>query len=226
MNSVRVILAAAGMTVVMTGCANHVTYRERGYDDLRQGDTTSAVEDFRKAVEITPSDYRSQYYLGHCLNQMGDPIAAQVPLEQALAIRAEDPEWTPRIADALAESYFLQDRYETLYAFLEDQVQTYHQNTRDYLRQAKYMGKMGDADGQKTALQKAAYFAPPGDETPYIAIAEFYLSVNDIDNAVQAYRFGYYVNPKSEAVKNGLRGQGIIPGPTIADAPPKPELVR
>jgi len=226
MNAARVMLAVAGLMVVLTGCTNHVVHRERGYENLRQNDPVAAADDFRAAVEVKPSDYRSQYYLGLCLNELGQPIAAQAPLEQALTLRPEDAQWTPKIADALAESYFQQERYEALYGFLENMVQTYHQSTTDYLRQAKYMGLMGDADGQKTALHKAAFFAPLSDESPYVAIADFYLGVNDIENAVQAYKYAYFVNPSSEDVKNALRGLGIVPGPTIADAPPKPELAR
>lgn len=216
------VLLVALLTSV--GCTNHVVYRERGFDSLKTQDFAAATENFRKAIGKKPSDYLSQYYLGVSLLKQDQPVSAQSPLEQALALRPEDPKWTPRIADSLAESYYQQERYETLYGFLDNMVQTYHQQPRDYLRQAKYLGLLGDADGQKTALQKAAYFAPLGDASPYVAIANFYLNVNDVPNAIQALRYGYYVEPANETVKNGLRGLGVVPGPTIADAPPKPVL--
>ncbi|MBB6430687.1 tetratricopeptide (TPR) repeat protein [Algisphaera agarilytica] len=211
--------------VALTGCKNNVVYRELGYDSYRERDYITAAEHFQAAVDKKPSDYRSQYYLGVTMLQLDKPIPAQTPLEQALALRPDDPEWTPRIADSLAEAYFQQERYETLYGFLDNMIQNYNQSSVDFLRKAKYMGLLGDADGQKTALQKAAYFAPEGDTTPYLAIADFYISVNDTPNAIQALRYGYYVDSTSDEVKDRLRGLGIVPGPTIADAPPKPELI-
>ena len=206
------------------GCKNHVVYRELGFDAYRVQDYPAAQENFRAAIGKKPSDYLSQYYLGVTMLKQDQPIAAQSPLEQALALRPEDPQWTPQILDALAESYFQQERFETLYGFLDDTVKAYGQQPSDYLRQAKYLGLSGDADGQKTALDKAAYFAPVGDAGPYLALVEFYMGVNDVPNAIQSLRHGYSVEPDNEAVKDGLRGLGIVPGPTIADEPPKPAL--
>ena len=212
-------------TLALTGCKNNVVYRELGYESYRQQDFSTAAEQFQAAVDKKPSDYRSQYYLGVSMLQLDKPIPAQTPLEQALELRPDDPEWTPRIADSLAETYYRQERYETLYGFLDNMIQTYNQSSVDFLRKAKYLGLLGDADGQKTALQKAAFFAPEGDTAPYLAIADFYESVNDTPNAIQALRFAYHVDSENDLVKDRLRGLGIVPGPTIADAPPKPELL-
>ncbi|MEO1235782.1 MAG: tetratricopeptide repeat protein [Planctomycetota bacterium] len=214
-----------GLLLGAVGCTNHVVHRERGFDAYRAQDWTGAEEEFRTAVEKKPSDFRSQYYLGATLLKQGRATAAQVPLEQALQLRQDDPQWRPRIADLLAETYFQQERYEALYGFLDDQIATYSQQSIDFTRKAKYLGLLGDADGQKTALQKAAFFAAADDAEPYLAIAEFYLSVNDFENAVQALRFGYYVDPENERVADMLRGLGKVPGPTLAEAPPKPELL-
>ncbi|MEO0515314.1 MAG: hypothetical protein AAF086_08485 [Planctomycetota bacterium] len=227
MNTLQTTVVAIGLigTLMLTGCKNNVVYRELGYESYRQQDFATAAEQFQSAVDKKPSDFRSQYYLGVTMLQLGKPIPAQTPLEQALALRSDDPEWTPKIADALAETYYQQERYEALYGFLDSMIQTYQQQPADFLRQAKYLGLLGDADGQKTALEKAAYFAPANDPTPYLAIADFYETVNDTPNAIQALRYGYYVAPESDVVKDRLRGLGIVPGPTIADAPPKPELI-
>lgn len=217
------LLAAA---LLLCGCATNVTLRERGYDDLRDKDYQAAAEHFRAAVEKKPTDYNSQYYLGLSLLRLDQPVPAQTALEQALALKPDDAQWTPKIADLLAESYYQQGRVETLYAFLENQVDTRVQQSEDFLRMGKYMGLVGDADGQQLALQKAAFFAPEGDATPYLAIADFYASVNDLENRVQALKFAYYVNPTLEETKDRLRGLGIVPGPTIALEPNKPEIMQ
>jgi tetratricopeptide (TPR) repeat protein len=221
-NPLALLLA---ILVFGSGCTNHVVHRERGYEDYRAGEYAAATEDFRKAVDLKAADYKAQYYLGASLLKQGLAIQAQTALEQALAARDDDPQWTPKIADLLAESYYEQERIETLYGFLDRMIADYNQRTVDYLRKAEYLGRLGDADGQKEALQKAAFFAPEGDAGPYLAIAEFYMTVNDIPNAKQALRYGYYVDPDNEDVKNRLRGLGLVPGPTLADAPPKPALL-
>ncbi|MEM1109816.1 MAG: hypothetical protein AAGH99_14115 [Planctomycetota bacterium] len=227
MKTLRTAAVALGLvgSLALVGCKNNVVFREMGYDSYRQQDFVTAAEHFQVAVDKKPSDYRSQYYLGVSLLQLDKPIPAQTPLEQALALRPDDPSWTARIADSLAESYYRQERFETLYGFLDDQIATYNQASGDFLRKAKYLGLVGDADGQKTALQKAAFFALDGDTKPYLAIADFYESFNDTPNAIQALRFALYEDGDDEVVKDRLRGLGIVPGPTVAEAPPKPEIL-
>ena len=220
------MLLAAVLAGGAGGCATNVTLRERGYDDLRKQDYPAALEHFRAAVDKKPTDFNSQYYLGLAYLKLDQPVQAQTPLEQALALKPDDAEWTPKIADLLAESYYRQGRVETLYAFLENMVESRGRRSEDFLRMGKYMGLVGDADGQKLALQKAAYFAPEGDATPYLAIADFYASVNDLENRVQALKFAYAVNPNLEETKDRLRGLGIVPGPTVAVDPPKPEVME
>ena len=77
---------------------------------MKAGDVAGAVEHFEQAVEVRSTDFQGQYWLGVNLLQAGDAIRAQAPLEQALALRPHDPVWRPRIADAVAESYYQQDQ--------------------------------------------------------------------------------------------------------------------
>ena len=216
------LLVAAGL---LAGCATNVTHRERGYTDLRNQDYAAALEHFQAAVDRKSTDYNSQYHLGLTLLKLDRPVPAQTPLEQALALRPDDPQWTDKIADALAESYFQQDRIDTLYAFLDNQVESRGRRYEDFLRTGKFMAKAGDADGAKLALQKAAYFAPMGDPVPYLAIADFYASVNDLENRVQALQYALYMDPDLPETRNRLEGLGIVPGPTQYREPPKPEIV-
>ena len=219
------LLCAGILTcLVLTGCKNSVSYRADGLASMREGDTAAAIEHFQKSVETRSTDYQAQYWLGANYLKAGDALRAQAPLEQALALRPNDPDWTPRIADALADSYYRQGEIEKLYDFMENMVTTYHQQSPDFMRQAKFMGLVGDSDGQKLALEKAAFFAPAGDLRPYLAQADFYESVNDVPAAIEALGYAYHTDPSSEIVKNRLRGLGIIPGPTIGRVPDKPVL--
>ena len=219
-------LSHAGLLVGLTlaGCETNVSHRADGLGSMRGGETATAIEHFQKAIEARSTDYQSQYWLGANLLKANDPLRAQAPLEQALALRPGDPDWTPRIADALADSYYRQGQVEKLYDFLENMVTTYQQQTGDYMRQAKFMGLVGDSDGQKLALEKAAFFAPAGDIGPYLAQADFYEAVNDVPSAIESLGYAYHTDPSAEVVKNRLRGLGIIPGPTVGKVPDKPAL--
>ena len=213
------LMAALGAA----GCANYVSYRADGFKHMEAGDTAAAVESFGQSVEARPTDFQAHYWLGVNLLKEGDAISAQAPLEQALALRPNDPEWRPRIADALADSYYQQGpgQVEKLYTFLDNMVVTYGFQTVDFTRKARFLGQLGDGDGQKLALDKAAYFAPEGDVAPYLALADFYQGFNNVPAEIQALKYAYHTDPGSELVKNRLRGLGIIPGPTVSDAPPK-----
>lgn len=219
-------LAHAGLLagLALTGCETSVSHRSDGLSSMREGDTAAAIEHFQRSVEARSTDFQAQYWLGVNLLKADDALRAQAPLEQALALRPGDPAWTPRIADALADSYYLQGETEKLYDFLDNMVTTYEQQSHDYMRQAKFMGLVGDSDGQKLALEKAAFFAPAGDIRPYLAQADFYEAVNDVPAAIEALGFAYHTDPSSEVVKNRLRGLGIIPGPTVGKVPDKPVL--
>ena len=225
---VAAVLGAGLLAAVLplTGCKTAVSYRAEGFRAMQEGDKVKAVEKFEKSVEARSTDFQAQYWLGVNLLQTGEPIRAQAPLEQALALRPDDPVWRPRIADAVAESYLQQGLTEKLYGFLDNQIVTYGQQTPDFMRKAKYLGKIGDSDGQRRALEKAGYFAPKGDLTPYLALADFYAAVNDVPNEVQALKYAYFTDPSADVVKNRLRGLGIIPGPTVSAEPPKAAILE
>ncbi len=217
------MMAGACVVALLTqlGCKSNVGYREDGWEAYRQEDYAAATDNFREAVERKPSDFLSQYYLGLSLLKQDQAVRAQPALEQALMLRPEDPRWTPQIADAVAEAYFQMESVEKLYGFLDNMIVEYSQQPYDFLRKAEYLGRLGDADGQKLALTKAGQFAPLGDATPYLAQAKFYLSVNDNPAAVQSLQYGHYADPENQDIIDMLWGQGIVPGPTQAVKPPK-----
>jgi len=199
--------------------------RQRGFDAINAGNWPLAREEFAKAVAKSPDDAISQYYLGLAELKVGNPMAAQLALEKALSVAPNDPDLTPRILDRLAQAYYLQDRRDVLIGFLEQTSQASH-HTRDYLRQANYLVKLGDVDSAELAYRKAAYFAPHGDNTPYIAIADFYMSLGDKENAVLALKYAYYVSPEDPQVASRMRSMGLVPGPTYREEPPKPAMLN
>ena len=199
--------------------------REKGYEAINAEDWRQARLYFAQAVERRPEDGVAQYYLGLCELRLGEPLKAQFALEKALELNRNDPDFAPRILDKLAEAIYQQDRPESLQAFLEQTVD-YYGTTRDRLRQADYLTRIGDLDGARLAYQKAAYFAAEDDPDPYIEIADFYNSINDEQNAVRALRYANHVAPGHPGVAERMRRLGVVPGPTQREPPPKPELLR
>jgi len=213
------------LLLITTGCQTAVDLRHDAVLAMNRGQNDLALQKMTRAVEKDPSSARNQFQLGRANLALDRNIQAQYALEQAYALSPNDPELTPDILDHLAEALFRQDRYENLFAFLGKHVEGIA-TTRDYLRQAKYMAKAGDPDAARLAFSKAAYFADKSDTEPYIAIADFYTSIGDQPNAVTALRYANYVDPGNLDVAERLRRFGIVPGPTITKAPPKPELLR
>lgn len=213
------------LPLLTAGCKTALNYREEGRLALNRGQTALALEKTQMAIDIDPSAPKTQYQLGLVYLESDKPLQAQYALEKAHAIRPNDPELTPMVLDALAESLYRQDRMANLFEFLDKQVKSYA-TTRDYLRQGEYLAKAGDPDAARLAYRKAAYFADPKDPEPYIAIADFYTAIGDQPNAVTALRYANYVDPGNLDAAERLRRFDIVPGPTISKAPPKPALLR
>lgn len=217
-------VAWLGATVLLGlgGCVNNVVLRERGVENLRKKDYAAAAGNFQGAVDKKPTDFEAQYYLGATLLQLGRPLDAQMPLERALTLKPDNPEWTPRILDALAESLYQQKRYETLHTFLEE-ASLYWGTTEDFLRQGRYLEKTGDLDNALLAYRKAGLWSAPNDARPYIAMADLYEALGDRPNTLKALGMAYYSNPNDPGLPDRFRKHGIVPGPTVGIKPEKAE---
>ncbi|MEM1211400.1 MAG: tetratricopeptide repeat protein [Planctomycetota bacterium] len=214
---------ALALVLLLGGCVTASMHREKGSELRKQGDFVTALEEFEQAVAKDPTSWRAQYWLGRTYNDLGRPLDAQLPLEKALELRRFGGTETERILDELARSYFEQEAYGELFAFLEAEAESRDRSV-DYIRLADFMVKAGDVDQAAVAYQKAAFFAEADDEQPYLALASFYESVNDRPKAVLALRNALFVAPESEEVAARLRSHGLVPGPTLKLRPAKPLL--
>lgn len=217
--------AVACLLMVIAGCQTAADVRQQGVYAMVRGENDIAVAKLTKAVDMDASSAKSHYQLGRAYLAVGENLKAQYELEKAYALLPDDKKLTPDILDDLAESLFRQGRRANLIALIEKQVHN-APTTRDFLRQGKYFTKLGDPDAARLAYRKAAYFADPKDVVPYLAIADFYTDLGDQPNAVLALRYANYVDPGNPDVAERLRRFGIVPGPTIAEEPPKPALLR
>jgi Flp pilus assembly protein TadD len=220
------VVTTACLSFLITGChKSAVNFREEGRLALNRGQATLALEKTNKAIEVDPSSARTQYQLGLVYLELNRDLEAQYALEKAYALSPHNLELTPKVLDALAEALFRQDRMSNLFDFLDKQVATTG-TTQDFIRQGDYLAKAGDPDAARLAYRKAAYFGDTDDPEPYITIADFYISIGDQPNAVTSLRYANYVDPGNLDVAERLDRFGIVPGPTIAEAPPKPALLR
>ncbi|QDU34438.1 Tetratricopeptide repeat protein [Poriferisphaera corsica] len=216
------------LTLSILGCSlppNNYEMRNEARLAAYHGELEQARDLYAAAAENEPNDALAQYELGKINLKLGKPEQAQFAFEKAYTIKREDKELAPKILDGIAESLFQQDRIENLTAFLARQAD-YYGKPRDYIRQAKYLTKSGAVDEAIIAYKKAAHFAPAEDPTPYLAIADFYESLNDVENTITSLRYAYYINPKHFGLADKLRSYGIVPGPTIKLEPPKPAILR
>lgn len=219
------LIVAACLALMITGCQTALDLRNEGSLALNRGQNQLAVKKLTASIDRNPSIAISHYYLGLAYLNLDRPLDARYALKNAHALRANNKDLAPKIQDALAQALSRQDNPDDLFAFLDEMVATYG-TTRDYLRQAEYLIKAGDPDAAQLSLRKAAYFADPGDAEPYLAIADFYTSLNDQPNAITALKYANYIDPGNPDAADHLRQFGIVPGPTISKAPPKPALLR
>lgn len=198
--------------------------RELGLEAFRNGDYGEARYRFNQALEAKPDDFRQNYWLGRVELAQGNPLAAQRQFEYAWTVRGDDPQWTPKILDGIAESLYQQDRYDALHSFLAETTDRYG-TTDSYLREAAYLVKTGDPDAAQVAYRKAARLSGQDDPAVYIAVAEFYESVNNVPEAVKSLRYAYYLDPENEQVAEKFRQFGLVPGPTLKLEPPRPQML-
>jgi tetratricopeptide (TPR) repeat protein len=213
----RTVATAVLMFVAMgllAGCQEpNSLLRKRGVEAWDAKDVDRAESQFGRAVEQDSTDWKATWYMGRVRLEQNRPLEAQLLLEKALTLRP-DKEQTPYILDDLAESLYQQEEYGQLYSLLSQAAEG-SGSWYEHLRKAKYLAKAGDPDGARASFYKAAQYHEPDDNTVYLAMADFYESLNDSPNAILALRRAYTIKPNSPLVANRLRHHGEVPGPTL-----------
>ena len=212
----RLLLAVAAFSLLgLVGCQTpNPVLRQQAKNALNHGDVALAAKRLAQAVDQKPIDWRAWYLTGQTRLRQGLPLQAQVAFEKALTLRPDHVQ-TPEIIDGLAESLYRQEATVELHNLLDEATQE-RQDTHAFLRQATYLGRIGDIDGATLAYRKAARFAEGDNVDPYLAMAGFFETIGDRTQAITALRYAYGVNDDDMRVHQRLRDLGVIPGPTIA----------
>jgi tetratricopeptide (TPR) repeat protein len=218
----RVVLIAgffAG-SLALSGCGRDLYEGQMAYDDKNY---PLAEQKVTKVLAEDDTDADALYLLGQIRLSQGRSAEAIVPLQKALTLVEDEREPKEKVLDALAEAYLQQKQYDTLANLLQHAV---NEDGRlpDYLRQAKYLGKMGDADGALLAYRKAIRFAGPKNDQGYLALADYMESIGKTDQAILAIRKALYISPGNKKTMERLRKYGIVPGPAAAVRPSDDEF--
>ena len=202
------------------GCESIGFVRRDAEDAVERGDWQRAEVRVNQVLAKDPSDWKGLYYRGLIRLEQQRPGDAAIALERSLALRDGYPE-AKDVADALAEALYRQDDAKSLHDFLARRTRE-SGRPADYMRQAKYLTRIGDHDGAKVAFRKAVHFWPSNDITPHVEMADFYESIGDKKNTIAALTEAYKINPNIPRINNRLRALGVIPGPTLAQTPESP----
>ena len=210
----RLILTIV-LIATITGCATGPrpvsSLRNDGDWHFNRGEFDQAVTYYRQITNRYPGDWQTQYMYGQCELKLGNIFEARQALEIAHTRRPGHV----GIVDALSEAMYLQGDENRLFAFLRERAES-TQTAEAYLRLARYMMEMGDADSARTALVTAILIDEGQTVTPYLQAATFAERIGDIELAVIRLRQAYAIDPYDEVVKTRLRDMGEIPGPTLA----------
>jgi len=212
-------------TLFVGGCADMMTYskdsRREGIEMYNRGAYADAAGAFRNAVRQNPRDYRSYYYLGIALEQLGQyqqSIAAQKTAYQVITTTMEgknDPEFRYRSLNALASVIARSDVREAELNAIEHRARTRSMPDDHYLL-AKIYALRGDADMAMEAFTRACTIEP---NNVYFAreAGIYYESIGQSQRAIPTLRRAYSLDPENKAVADALRRLGVVPGPSLQD---------
>ena len=204
-------------SLATVGCESAPYLRQRGIEACQDARYERAEALLTRAVKLDPGVWQAHMVLGQVHLKRAKYLEAQHELELALSMNPSS-DHTPEILDALAETLLGQGNAGALHALLGKACADYG-TTRDYLRQARFLGRLGDLDNAKIALGKASHFAAPDDPDAQLALADFYESIGNEREAIQALRHALYIDPDNAVIQKRLRAHGVIPGPTAAISP-------
>lgn len=212
----------AGLTVLaalltLTGCSGpRPLHAIRSHADtlVTQGRYDEAIAEYEEYIARKPEDVQVRGKLGAAYLAAEQPLRAR---EQYLLAAGVQP-FNDGFLDGLAESYYQANAREDLIEFLARQTRE-RGAVSDYIRQGKYLFKLGNADEARFALETAARLDKGRTIEPQIALADMYRDLGDRANEVRRLRMALFVNPNNQAVQERLTRVGSGPKDQIGLTP-------
>ena len=187
--------------------------RMSGEHRYKYADYDGARDEFAEIVSRYPGDWHAQYMLGLSMLKTNELSAARRALETASTHKPESQE----VADALAETLFMQKDEARLFAFLRDRAAK-TQSVTAHLALAKYAIELNDPDSARTAVDTAIQLDDGVSTEPYLEAARLAERLGQMEEAVRRLRQAYGVNPADPRVQERL----VALGETMGDLAPLP----
>src|SRR3954469_1178294 len=218
--AMRAALASLLLTslFISAGCTEVLTYANKSRDEgvrlYGEHYYADAAGAFRNAVRQDPRDFRSQYYLGLCYDELKQHHQSFASFRTSLNVMSElgpnyvDPNFRQQVLDAYGASVSRHDENESEINALIKRAQG-SSSGEEWFILAKAFRLRGDADRAVDAYTRAARVA--GDD--FYIRREFGLYLLDPlgQNKEAEYwlRMANKLQPRDEAVNAGLAKLGV-----------------
>jgi len=218
MHSARIVhLTLLGLVAALIGCSSQrslYVVRQAADRSYARGDFGAAFVDYKEYADRDPSNALVRWNLGRSLLKLGRADEAAENLHVAVDLDPFREEYRQTLAEALVRA----GRADELYALLRPRARE-SGRWQDYLELGTFAQRLGDADEARQALLMAAKLDHGQHVEPQLALAEFYDSAGDREQAMERYRMVLYLDPDNAAADQALRQMGKIPGPSLALEP-------
>ena len=208
------------------GCQQEVissnpTQRAQGMAAFGEGQYADAAGSFRQAIRTDPRDYRSEFYLGQCYEQMKQyqqaiqAYKASIDAQYRTLAGQEDQVQRLRTTEALASAISKSDNRDSETNVIEQTAKSGNQ-AQDWLLLGKIYANRGDADSALDAYNRACIISPR--DFTVVKVYGLYLEqVGQKRRAEQTLRKAYTLNGNDDQVNEALRRLNVIPGPGLKD---------
>jgi len=221
------------LSLISTGCTEVLTYanksREEGLRLYNEHYYADAAGAFRNSIRQDPRDYRSQYYLGLCYDELKQHHQAFAQFRTSLDVMSQlgpvfvDPNFRQQVLDAYGASVARYDENESEVDALTKRAQN-GSSGEEWFILAKAFRLRGDADRAIDAYTRAARVAGEN----FFIRKEFGLYLLDplAQNQEAEYwlRLANRLQPYDEAVNAGLAKLGVTISASSRNREPIPHI--
>jgi O-antigen ligase len=191
---VGILLGSLAVVAVIGGTLDVVADHLVLDSQSNPGVATDATD---RATSLRPDSIRYWLAAADARAGSGDLPAAAGRLDRALTISPLDPilmATKGRILLAIADSTGSGEDIERAVAFYEELIAADPNNAQNQLRAGTAFALAGAPDAAEDAFQVASDLAPTS-AIPLSNLARLYLTVGDLDQAVDAYRRAFSIDP-------------------------------
>lgn len=211
------LAAVATAALILAGCNMPrplPSVWESGDRAFSRGDFEKASADYGEYLDRKPGEARVQLRMAETLLELGRPEEAVEWATIAYDQRPGDEQFIEVRARALFEA----GHTDELHTFLRTLAQD-RNRVGDFIRLGQYTARLGDPDGAEHALLMAARIDGGTTLWPQVALADFYESIGDTENAKRRLRMALFFDTTNREINARLRAMGEIPGPSFAIRP-------